>query len=113
MRATAPAHEERTMIGIGDPFRTLTAHDWQRLARNARAERAAALRWFFKALAATPISAVAKAGWTAFQHRYERARLRAAMHRLSDRDLSDIGIARAEIGHLVTTRASTALARAR
>jgi uncharacterized protein YjiS (DUF1127 family) len=38
--------------------------------------------------------------WTALQERRKRAKLRSALYALPDRDLRDIGIARAEIEYL-------------
>ena len=38
--------------------------------------------------------------WITFQERRKRARLRAVLHGLSERDLKDVGIARSEIDYL-------------
>jgi uncharacterized protein YjiS (DUF1127 family) len=46
------------------------------------------------------VSAFFKRCWSAHQERRKRARLRAALYALSDRDLRDIGIARSEIEYL-------------
>jgi uncharacterized protein YjiS (DUF1127 family) len=43
--------------------------------------------------------------WSALQARRKRARLRATLHRLPDRELKDIGVTRSEIGYLVLTGA--------
>jgi uncharacterized protein YjiS (DUF1127 family) len=42
--------------------------------------------------------------WDAFQERRERQKLRAAMSDLSDRELTDIGIARGEIDYVASQR---------
>jgi uncharacterized protein YjiS (DUF1127 family) len=53
------------------------------------------------AKALTPrVSAFFKWCWSTFQERRKRARLRAALYGLPDRDLGDIGISRNEIEHL-------------
>jgi uncharacterized protein YjiS (DUF1127 family) len=43
--------------------------------------------------------------WRAFQERYQRQRLRATLHDLSDRELVDIGVTRAEIDCIAAYRA--------
>jgi uncharacterized protein YjiS (DUF1127 family) len=45
-----------------------------------------------------------EAYWAAFQERRKRARLRASLAVLSDRELIDIGITRAEIDYFASTR---------
>ncbi|QOZ36855.1 DUF1127 domain-containing protein [Bradyrhizobium sp. CCBAU 53421] len=42
--------------------------------------------------------------WDAFQERRERQRLRASLADLSDRELTDIGIARDQIEYVVSNR---------
>ena len=43
--------------------------------------------------------------WRAFQERRQRQRLRASLHDLSDRELMDIGVTRAEIDCIAAHRA--------
>jgi uncharacterized protein YjiS (DUF1127 family) len=43
--------------------------------------------------------------WRAFQQRRQRERLRVALQHLSDRELMDIGLTRAEIDYIVPERA--------
>jgi len=43
--------------------------------------------------------------WRAFQERRQRQRLRVSLHELSDRELMDIGVTRAEIDYLAAHRA--------
>ncbi|HLG83389.1 MAG TPA: DUF1127 domain-containing protein [Bradyrhizobium sp.] len=43
--------------------------------------------------------------WRAFQERRQRLRLRASLHHLSDRQLQDIGVTRAEIDCIAAHRA--------
>ena len=43
--------------------------------------------------------------WRAFQERRQRRGLRASLHDLSDRELMDIGVTRAEIDYLAAHRA--------
>jgi len=43
--------------------------------------------------------------WRAFQKRYQRQRLRDTLHDLSDRELMDIGVTRAEIDCIAAYRA--------
>jgi uncharacterized protein YjiS (DUF1127 family) len=43
--------------------------------------------------------------WCAFQERRQRQRLRVSLHDLSDRELMDIGVTRAEIDYLAAHRA--------
>ena len=49
---------------------------------------------------ASDISNLVKRCWSAFQERRKRARLRAALYGMADRDLKDIGVTRSEIEHL-------------
>jgi uncharacterized protein YjiS (DUF1127 family) len=46
------------------------------------------------------VSAVLRRCWSALQERRKRARLRGALHALSERDLRDIGISLSEIEYL-------------
>jgi uncharacterized protein YjiS (DUF1127 family) len=46
-----------------------------------------------------------KGYWRAFQERRQRQRLRASLHDLSDRELMDIGVTRAEIDCIAARRA--------
>jgi uncharacterized protein YjiS (DUF1127 family) len=46
-----------------------------------------------------------KGHWRAFQERRQRQRLRASLHDLSDRELMDIGVTRAEIDCIAAHRA--------
>jgi uncharacterized protein YjiS (DUF1127 family) len=46
-----------------------------------------------------------KGYWRAFQERRQRQRLRASLHDLSDRELMDIGVTRAEIDCIAVHRA--------
>jgi uncharacterized protein YjiS (DUF1127 family) len=46
-----------------------------------------------------------KGYWRAFQERRQRQRLRASLHDLSDRELMDIGVTRAEIDCIAAHRA--------
>jgi uncharacterized protein YjiS (DUF1127 family) len=46
-----------------------------------------------------------KGYWRAFQEQRQRQRLRASLHDLSDRELTDIGVTRAEIDCIATHRA--------
>jgi uncharacterized protein YjiS (DUF1127 family) len=46
-----------------------------------------------------------KGYWRAFQERRQRQRLRASLHDLSDRELMDIGVTRAEIDFIAAHRA--------
>jgi len=46
-----------------------------------------------------------KGYWRAFQERRQRRRLRASLHDLSDRELLDIGVTRAEIDCIAAHRA--------
>jgi uncharacterized protein YjiS (DUF1127 family) len=43
--------------------------------------------------------------WRAYQERRQRQRLRAALHYLSDRELTDMGITRGEIEYIAAHRA--------
>jgi len=49
---------------------------------------------------APQISTLFKRCWTAFQERRRRARLRAILYGLADRDLKDMGVAWSEIEYL-------------
>jgi uncharacterized protein YjiS (DUF1127 family) len=46
------------------------------------------------------LTALLGKGWSALQERRKRARLRATLYSLADRDLKDIGVAWSEIEHL-------------
>ena len=46
-----------------------------------------------------------KGYWRAFQERRQRQRLRVSLHELSDRELMDIGVTRAEIDYIAAHRA--------
>jgi uncharacterized protein YjiS (DUF1127 family) len=49
-------------------------------------------------------SSFVKRCWDAFQERRERARLRAVLHGLSDRELMDMAIGRGEIDYVASNR---------
>ena len=54
---------------------------------------------------ARSVLSLLKRVWRAFQERYQRQRLRATLHDLSDRELVDIGVTRAEIDRIAAYRA--------
>ena len=47
--------------------------------------------------------------WLAFRDRRQRARGRASLHRMSDRELMDIGVTRAEIDYITAHQAHGSL----
>ena len=51
------------------------------------------------------VSSLLKRYWRAFQEQRQRRRLRASLHGLSDRELMDIGVTRAEIDCIAAHRA--------
>jgi uncharacterized protein YjiS (DUF1127 family) len=51
------------------------------------------------------VLSVLKGYWRAFQKRRQRRRLRVGLHDLSDRELKDIGVTRAEIDYIAAHRA--------
>ena len=57
------------------------------------------------ATSARSVLSLLKRYWRAFQERYQRQRLRATLHDLSDRELVDIGVTRAEIDCIAAYRA--------
>jgi uncharacterized protein YjiS (DUF1127 family) len=57
------------------------------------------------ATSARSVLSLLKRYWRAFQERYQRERLRATLHGLSDRELMDIGVTRAEIDCIAAYRA--------
>ena len=57
------------------------------------------------ATSARSVLSLLKGYWRAFQERYRRQRLRATLHDLSDRELMDIGLTRAEIDCIAAYRA--------
>jgi uncharacterized protein YjiS (DUF1127 family) len=57
------------------------------------------------ATSARSVLSLLKRYWRAFQERYRRQRLRATLHDLSDRELVDIGVTRAEIDCIAAYRA--------
>ena len=57
------------------------------------------------ATSARSVLSLLKRYWRAFQERYQRQRLRATLHDLSDRELMDIGVTRAEIDRIAAYRA--------
>ena len=57
------------------------------------------------ATSARSVLSLLKRYWRAFQERYQRQRLRATLHDLSDRELVDIGVTRAEIDSIAAYRA--------
>jgi uncharacterized protein YjiS (DUF1127 family) len=57
------------------------------------------------ATSARSVLSLLKSYWRAFQERYRRQRLRATLHDLSDRELMDIGVTRAEIDCIAAYRA--------
>ena len=57
------------------------------------------------ATSARSVLSLLKRYWRAFQERYQRQRLRATLHDLSDRELMDIGVTRAEIDCIAAYRA--------
>jgi uncharacterized protein YjiS (DUF1127 family) len=56
------------------------------------------------ATSARSVLSLLKRYWRAFQERYQRQRLRATLHDLSDRELADIGVTRAEIDCIAAYR---------
>ena len=57
------------------------------------------------ATSARSVLSLLKRYWRAFQERYQRQRLRATLHGLSERELMDIGVTRAEIDCIAAYRA--------
>jgi uncharacterized protein YjiS (DUF1127 family) len=57
------------------------------------------------ATSARSVLSLLKRYWRAFQERHRRQRLRATLHDLSDRELVDIGLTRAEIDCIAASRA--------
>ena len=57
------------------------------------------------ATSARSVLSLLKRYWRAFQERYQRQRLRTTLHDLSDRELVDIGVTRAEIDCIAAYRA--------
>ena len=57
------------------------------------------------AASARRVLSVLKRYWRAFQERRQRQSLRATLHDLSDRELMDIGLTRAEIDYIASHRA--------
>ncbi|MHB8272644.1 DUF1127 domain-containing protein [Bradyrhizobium sp.] len=57
------------------------------------------------ATSARSVLSLLKSYWRAYQERYRRQRLRATLHDLSDRELMDIGVTRAEIDCIAAYRA--------
>jgi uncharacterized protein YjiS (DUF1127 family) len=57
------------------------------------------------ATSARSVLSLLKRYWRAFQDRYQRQRLQATLHDLSDRELVDIGMTRAEIDCITAYRA--------
>ena len=57
------------------------------------------------ATSARSVLSLLKRYWRAFQERYQRQRLRATLHDLSERELVDIGVTRAEIDCIAAYRA--------
>ena len=57
------------------------------------------------ATSARSVLGLLKRYWCAFQKRYQRQRLRDTLHDLSDRELMDIGVTRAEIDCIAAYRA--------
>jgi uncharacterized protein YjiS (DUF1127 family) len=57
------------------------------------------------ATSARSVLGLLKRYWRAFQERYQRQRLRTTLHDLSDRELVDIGVTRAEIDCIAAYRA--------
>jgi uncharacterized protein YjiS (DUF1127 family) len=57
------------------------------------------------ATSARSVLSLLKRYWRAFQERCQRQRLRATLHDLSDRELVDIGVTRAEIDCIAAYRA--------
>ena len=57
------------------------------------------------ATSARSVLSLLKRYWRASQERYQRQRLRATLHDLSDRELMDIGVTRAEIDCIAAYRA--------
>jgi uncharacterized protein YjiS (DUF1127 family) len=54
---------------------------------------------------AQSVLSLLKRYWRSLQERYRRQRLRATLQDLSDRELMDIGVTRAEIDHIAAYRA--------
>jgi uncharacterized protein YjiS (DUF1127 family) len=57
------------------------------------------------AASARRVSSLLKRYWRAFQERRRRQSLRDTLHELSDRELMDIGLTRAEIDYIASHRA--------
>ena len=57
------------------------------------------------AASAQSVLSLLKGYWRAFQERRQRRRLRASLHDLSDRQLTDIGVTRGEIDCIAAHRA--------
>ena len=57
------------------------------------------------AASARSVLSLLKGYWRAFQEQRQRQRLRASLHDLSDRELMDIGVTRAEIDCIAAHRA--------
>jgi uncharacterized protein YjiS (DUF1127 family) len=57
------------------------------------------------ATVARRVLSLLKSCWRAYRERYRRRRLRATLHDLSDRELLDIGVTRAEIDCIAAYRA--------
>jgi uncharacterized protein YjiS (DUF1127 family) len=57
------------------------------------------------ATSARSVLSLLKSCWRAFQERYRRQRVRTTLHDLSDRELMDIGVTRAEIDRIAGYRA--------
>jgi len=61
-------------------------------------------------LASTPsVASLLQRYWLVFQDRLRRARVRASLHHLSDRELMDIGVTRAEIDYIAAHQAHGSL----
>ena len=56
-------------------------------------------------ISARSVLSLLKSYWRAFQERYQRQRLQTTLHDLSDRELMDIGVTRAEIDYIAAYRA--------
>jgi uncharacterized protein YjiS (DUF1127 family) len=84
------------VLATARPEVTIAALDAALSAKDGAEPRAASAR---------SVLSLLRRYWRAFQERYRRQRVRAALHDLSDRQLMDIGVTRAEIDNIAAYRA--------
>jgi len=83
-------------LGAPPPNASITAPDGALSERDAARLTAASTR---------SVLGVLKRCWRAFQARRQRESVRATLHDLSDRELTDIGVTRGEIDYIARHRA--------